>query len=207
LAIIHREIGDILEKERKARKKFYDSIRDGEKAEFINGQIIVHSPDTALHIETRKRISKLIDTHAAVHRLGKVLDEMALICLTRNDYMPDINFFGRDKAKEIEPGQLRFPAPDLAVETLSPSTARRDRGVKFDDYEAHGVSEYWIVDPVAQTVELFEPDALGKYQTKWTAHARRNEMVRSDVLPEFKAPARAFFEDEANLDALRGLLK
>jgi Uma2 family endonuclease len=35
-------------------------------------------------------------------------------------------------------------APDLVVETLSPSTAARDLKVKHAPYEEHGVTEYWL---------------------------------------------------------------
>jgi len=38
---------------------------------------------------------------------------------------------------------------------LSPSTEKRDRGIKFRDYELHGVGEYWIVDTVAESVKLY----------------------------------------------------
>lgn len=41
---------------------------------------------------------------------------------------------------------------------LSKSTKKADRGVKFEDYAAHGVKEYWLVDPRRQTVEQYQPD-------------------------------------------------
>ena len=46
-------------------------------------------------------------------------------------------------------------APDLVVEVLSPSTALRDHGVKFDLYERHGTREYWLIDAEAEFVEVF----------------------------------------------------
>ena len=47
-------------------------------------------------------------------------------------------------------------APDMVVEILSPSTARKDRGEKFELYKKHGVKEYWIVDPYNLTIELYD---------------------------------------------------
>lgn len=49
-------------------------------------------------------------------------------------------------------------APDMVVEILSPSTARRDRLVKFELYRRAGVREYWIVDPQNQSVEVYLRD-------------------------------------------------
>ena len=45
-------------------------------------------------------------------------------------------------------------APDMIVEILSPSTARRDRVLKFNKYLHAGVREYWIVDPGDKTVSV-----------------------------------------------------
>lgn len=46
-------------------------------------------------------------------------------------------------------------APDLIIEILSPSTARRDRLVKYNLYQRAGVQEYWIVDPDTRTVQVY----------------------------------------------------
>lgn len=45
----------------------------------------------------------------------------------------------------------------LAVEVLSPSTARADRTVKRRRYQRAGVPEYWIVDLDARLVERWRP--------------------------------------------------
>ena len=45
----------------------------------------------------------------------------------------------------------------LAIEVLSPSTARADRTVKRRLYQRAGVPEYWIVDLEARLVERWRP--------------------------------------------------
>lgn len=45
--------------------------------------------------------------------------------------------------------------PDLVVEILSSATGKQDRWLKYKLYERVGVKEYWIVDPLLQTVEVF----------------------------------------------------
>lgn len=54
-------------------------------------------------------------------------------------------------------------SPDLIVEILSASTSRKDQKEKFQRYERAGVREYWLVDPVANTVMLFTLGADGRY--------------------------------------------
>lgn len=57
-------------------------------------------------------------------------------------------------------------APDWIIEVLSPGTAAYDWKNKFDLYEETGVGEYWIVDPLGQSIAVFVRDAAtGRYQT------------------------------------------
>ena len=46
-------------------------------------------------------------------------------------------------------------SPDLIVEILSDSTAKKDYNEKFNLYEENKVKEYWIVNPATKTIELF----------------------------------------------------
>lgn len=54
---------------------------------------------------------------------------------------------------------MRFPAPDLVVEVLSASTVAIDCSVAFEDSAAHGVGEYWLLDPDTKTVEQYRQAA------------------------------------------------
>lgn len=46
-------------------------------------------------------------------------------------------------------------SPDLIIEIISPSTARRDKIEKFNKYEQAKVREYWIVEPQEKMVSAF----------------------------------------------------
>ena len=50
---------------------------------------------------------------------------------------------------------LKSP-PALVVEILSPSTAERDRTVKFDIYQAQRVKYYIIADPDSHSTDVYE---------------------------------------------------
>src|SRR5438876_10864540 len=122
LALYEEQIRARLEEEQRRRQKFREELSPDIKAEFINGEVIVHSPAMARHIIAKKRLLILLDGYVNVHKLGLVLDEKALVAFTRNDYEPDINFFSRNKADLIRPEQHVFPVPDFVVEVLSAST-------------------------------------------------------------------------------------
>jgi Uma2 family endonuclease len=200
------EISDLLNErlveERSRRLQFYAEMTPEMKTEFIDGEVIMHSPARNIHLDATKWILKLMDTYVAVHGLGAVKSEKCLCSFPRNDYEPDIVFFGPAKAAGLLPGTMKFPVPDLVVEVLSESTQERDRGVKFEDYEAHSVQEYWIVDAEAGCVEQYVREGeLLQLRMK----SSTGELV-SQAIPGFKAPVAACFGAEANLQALRHLI-
>jgi Uma2 family endonuclease len=49
-----------------------------------------------------------------------------------------------------------YGAPDVIVEVASPSTQRYDRETKLPLCAAHGVREFWVVDPQLRTVSVFD---------------------------------------------------
>ncbi len=134
-----------LDDEQKRRRHFYEIVEENKKTEFINGEIIFHSFVKLPHNDATILLGMLLKAFVAKHKLGFVGVEKIMISLTRNAYEPDICFFGEAKAKHFKRRQAQFPAPDFVVEVLSDSTAKQDRETKFQDYAAHGVSEYWIV--------------------------------------------------------------
>ncbi len=74
---------------------------------------------------------------------------------TEEGVQPDIVFVSRARAERLVEEGIRG-APDLVVEILSPKTAERDRTIKKKLYQRQGVAQYWIVDPDAETVEVWD---------------------------------------------------
>jgi Uma2 family endonuclease len=188
--------------EQRLREKFYADITPEHKWEFILGEVIMHSPALNRHLLASQRTYKLLDAYAITRKLGEVRHEKALTSFPRNDYEPDVMFFGLAKSALIQADTLRFPIPDLIVEVLSPSTEARDRGVKFLDYAQHGVAEYWIIDAVEETVEIYQL-AEGEYPP---VEKLRSGLLTSRVVAGFEAPVRALFDEADNLAAMREIL-
>ena len=190
-----------LEKEK--REHFYQTITDQEKAEFINGEMIMHSPATWQHSQIVGRLNQLIKTYVDVNNLGYVGTEKVMIRFTRNDYEPDLIFFKTEKANQFKPDQLLFPAPDFIVEVLSKSTENRDRGVKFNDYAAHQVPEYWLVDPDAKSVEQY----LLQEQSYHLQVKLMSGMIQSEQIQGLKFEVEALFDDQVNLQELQKIIR
>ena len=72
--------------------------------------------------------------------------------------------------------------PDLVVEILSPSTARRDRTEKKAIYAACGVREYWLVDGKRREVVVFHLEGEG-YDGGQTSS---EGVIESRVLPDLR---------------------
>jgi len=201
-AIIAQQIQSALIQEQEKRRRFYEIVEDDKKMEFINGEIYFQSPAKLRHTNAVGLLLILLKSFVTRHDRGFVGSEKMLVSLTRNDYEPDICFFEKSKSREFKPDQMQFPAPDIVVEVLSPSTEKHDRETKFQDYAAHGISEYWIIDAEHETIEQY---MLQNENYDLLLKAKEGS-IQSMVLPEFRIQIRSVFDEQANLDELKRLI-
>ncbi|MBW0001260.1 MAG: Uma2 family endonuclease [Verrucomicrobia bacterium] len=192
---IAEELNGMLRAESERRQRFRESLQPEDKAEFINGVAVFHSPATLRHTIGRQNLTVILRSWIIPRRLGTVLDEKALCAFQRNDYEPDIACFSAEQSAQFSPDQRLFPVPALIVEVLSPSTEANDRGVKFDDYARSGVREYWLVDPRAETVEI-HAGANGAFERVESGETGR---LRSRFLEGLGVDLRAAFNPESAL--------
>ncbi len=197
---------NLIAEEAKKRVEFYNFITENDKAEFINGQMILHSPVRSIHNTVGAALHTMLNIYNMHNQLGYMGYEKIMIHLTRNSYEPDICFFLPEKAGHFEPQQMLFPAPDFVVEVLSKSTEKIDRGIKMQDYALHGVGEYWLIDPEKRIVEQYILDAL----TQNTFYLRKKyaivEDIESQVISGFKIPVISIFEDSENVKVVKQIL-
>lgn len=149
------ELNEKWNAEQRKRHEFWAEVDENLKAEFINGEIIYHSPVYGRHWMANTNILTELLPYVKNNNLGKVAVEKVMIRLTRNDYEPDICFWTTEKAQLFQAKQSAFPPPDFVVEILSDTTKDRDRGIKFKDYAQHSITEYWIIDVESLTVEQY----------------------------------------------------
>ena len=191
-----------LKDEQKQRRHFYKIIEENKKTGFINGEIIFHSPVKLQHNDATFLLGILLKSYVNKNKLGFVGAEKIMISLTRNDYEPDLYFFDKEKSKNFKRKQVQFPAPDFVVEASSDSTAKADRTTKFQDYAAHGIAEYWIVDAENELIEQY---FLRNERYELLLKAK-DGAIESIVLPHFIIPIRAVFDETENLETLTDLI-
>jgi len=202
--ILIQELNLRLQEEQKRRKEFYNLITTEEnKSEFINGEIIIQSPVKKHHNEYSGLLYQLLNIFVTKNDIGFVVIEKVMISLTRNDYEPDVCYFKKAKAKSFKRTQYLFPAPDLVVEFTSKKTEHRDRGIKYEDYQSHGVEEYWIISPETKVVEQYHL-VKNKYQLVKKSNSGE---IKSYAVKGFKIPIKAIFDKKINLEVLSDFMK
>ncbi|MGQ0714912.1 MAG: Uma2 family endonuclease [Gemmatimonadaceae bacterium] len=131
---------------------------DGKRYEVIDGELFVTPSPTLQHQRAAFELGVLLRAYVGTHALGDVLLAPADVLATEHvTVQPDVLVAplieGRKPRSWEDIGTLL-----LAVEVLSPSTARADRHVKRRLYQREHVPEYWIVDADARLIERWRPE-------------------------------------------------
>lgn len=131
---------------------------DGNRYEIIDGELFVSPGPAWRHQRAVTEMLFLMKVYLKLHRIGLVLTAPADVDFDRRNVVePDIFVTplvgGREPSAFNEVGSLL-----LAIEILSPSTARLDRTRKRDLYRCFRVPEYWIVDVDSRLIERWRPN-------------------------------------------------
>ena len=139
----------------------YMTTPDDKRCQLLDGELIVAPSPTDRHQEISLSITLALQQFVAANDLGRI--RYAPLDVVLSDYdvaQPDILFVSNERSGIITKANIQG-APDLVVEILSPATAQHDRGYKRTLYGRHGIREYWLVDPDAETVEVLTESAEG----------------------------------------------
>lgn len=136
-----------LEREILTAEDFLLWLEPGKQADLIDGEINMHSPVSIRHAKLLNFVDRLVAGFVEAYDLGEVFREVVAVRLSsRNVFLPDLAYYRKDRLHLLRENAIDG-APDLVVEVLGQRTADRDVGVKFAEYEQHGVNEYWVLDP------------------------------------------------------------
>jgi len=155
---------------------------DGLRHELIDGEHYVTPSPNLRHQDIIGRLHLIIGNWLQVHPVGRVYFAPLDVLFSRYDVVePDLLFVSNARSAVLAEKYIQG-APDLAVEVASSSTRQRDDTIKLDLYERFGVSEYWTVDPVAEsmTVRRRAGDRFGQPVILTRA---AGDVLRTDLLP------------------------
>lgn len=187
---------------RKASYEEYLALAPDDRiAEWANGEVIVYMPPLTPHATLVEFLVKLIGMFVDVFQLGRVMVAPFEVKLSNSSREPDIAFIAHANLSRLD--DKRFTgAPDLIVEVISTESAHRDRVDKFDEYEAEGVPEYWILDnrPHRNRAQFYQLGDDGRYHA---IEPDANGVYRSRALPDFWLRVSWLWDDTP--DALRAI--
>lgn len=140
------------------------ALPEDDEGELVDGQLVEEEVPDAAH-ESIVAWLVVVLWRWAVPRGGFVFgSEVKFAVRPRRGRKPDLSVYLPGGPIPHRRGAVRVP-PAIVVEVISasPRDVRRDRIEKPDEYAGFGVRFYWLVDPSARTLEIFELGADGRY--------------------------------------------
>lgn len=185
------EVARLFPRQGKWTEKDYFSLPETNSiVELSEGRLIITPSPTDQHQSILLNLIFLIGNYVRTNNLGIVRFSPLDVWLYEGTVrQPDIVFMSNEHKNRIT--DKRWNIPDLVIEVLSEGTAKVDKEDKYREYQKAGVSEYWIVDPFKQTIEVFALEN-GAYTLlgRWGA----GEIAHSKLLAGFQVAVNSVFE-------------
>lgn len=127
----------------------------GPRHQVVEGELLLTPAPSLRHQRVAFRVADALYHFVEGRALGTVVcSPVDVILSDTNVVQPDIVYVSNARRSALVREGIRG-IPDLCVEILSGGTEDLDRGAKRLLYARFGVTEYWIVDPEANTVEVY----------------------------------------------------
>ena len=152
----------------------YLTTPEDKRYELLDGDLIMVPAPNLKHQHVLGNLHYHLRRFITEHGTGRLLPAPCDVFLSDTDVVqPDLLFVSREREHLLSGGENVQGAPDLVIEILSPSTETKDRGVKRELYGRYGATEYWLVDPMAETISIHRQrggvlavtDVLGRKET------------------------------------------
>jgi Uma2 family endonuclease len=143
----------------------YLSAYAGAYAEWVEGMVIQMSPASAVHDSLSQFFVILLRHFLRQTGLG-TLRAAPMVMRMQPDASgrePDLHIVLSERAAILKDTLTDGPA-DVVIEIVSPESQDRDLVEKYQEYEAGGVREYWIIHPQRQQADFYALRADGLYQ-------------------------------------------
>ena len=128
------------------------AYKEEPREELLGGRIYMMSSQTVNHSQIASNIYYAFRSYLK-GRTCRPFNDSVDVYLTENDrVIPDAMIVCNKNIIKLDG---IHGAPALIVEVLSPGTTKKDKGYKKNLYETAGVKEYWIVDPITHSIEVY----------------------------------------------------
>ncbi len=166
----------------------YQALPKEPRCELLYGDLVVTPAPLVWHQIVLAQLFTLVQDHQRRHGGLALPAPVDVRLFDHSVVQPDLVYVSPERLSIV---RRRFEgAPDLAIEVLSPASARRDRLWKLKLYAEAGVREYWIVDPEAKAFEFLVLDE-GRFEARLPAGA----LYRSPAIPGLEIDLAAFWDE------------
>jgi Uma2 family endonuclease len=161
-------------------REFLDWSLNRHRAEWVDGEVILMAPANDEHDDLDVWLTALVRLFLEARPVGVVHRDMFIrLARRRRRRVPDLMYLSNANRGRIRETFIDGP-PDLVFEIVSPDSQDRDRREKFQDYQAAGVREYWIIDPLSRRL-----DAYALQGRRYKQIPLKDDRVESRVLAGF----------------------
>ena len=131
---------------------------DGLRYELVDRELVVTPAPSWIHQRVVAGLFLRLGIYLSTSRVGLVSSSPADLAFGEDEILqPDLFVTPLDAQAPIR-SWTDVTRLLLAIEIVSPGSARFDRQLKRRRYQRAGVPEYWIVDPDARLVERWRPE-------------------------------------------------
>jgi Uma2 family endonuclease len=166
---------------------------NGRPTELVRGRVVDTNVPQSRHGVVCVNVCAILRQFVKQHNLGRVLSNDAGVITERDpDTLrgADVSYFSYSRLPRGQMGLGYFPVPpELVVEVRSPGDRWPRILQKVAEYLNAGVDVVCVVDFIAETVRVYDAEGLDR-----TLHVGE-ELTLPTILPGFRTPIEAFFED------------
>lgn len=134
----------------------------GNRYELENGELLTMPPESDLNL----RIASFLFAYFAIQGIPsyrlRIGTEIVVTGSKATVRLPDLMVLSEELVIALQSASrstitMDMPPPQLVIEVVSPGKKNRDRDYRYkrSQYQARGISEYWIVDPIEQKITIF----------------------------------------------------
>jgi Uma2 family endonuclease len=162
--------------------------------EMVDGKVVELGPMGAYEIWLATVLSRQMGKFFRQHQLGRVVQELLFdfTAMVQRKRRPDVAFVSYERWPRQRPvphAESWEVVPNLVVEVISPSDKGSDILDKVAEYFRIGVECVWVIFVFQEQVYIYESPTQVRVLT------RADELYGEPVLPHFRLPLAALFED------------